>query len=121
MELKGNFTESAVFKRAGLSPEALAQFEGKAFLVVFYLGEAEAQADLFHGRVLDRLRGVAPAPLLRALARFNLGAASGLESVPDDGILERAAGDRFMRVLVVIAGEGPKASGIPRCSIPSST
>ena len=43
-------------------------FDRKVFVAVFYLGEAEAQQDLFHGRVLERLRGDRP-PALAAAPR----------------------------------------------------
>jgi dihydroxyacid dehydratase/phosphogluconate dehydratase len=119
VEVKGNFTDSAIFKRAGLSPEALAQFDRKAFVVAFYLGEAEAQRDLFEGRVLERLREV-PAGLLRRLARANFGdAARALDPVPDDRLVDEAATQKLLRLMVVIAGEGPKADGIPEMFYPS--
>jgi dihydroxyacid dehydratase/phosphogluconate dehydratase len=120
VEVRGNLTDSAVFKRAGMSPEALAQFDRKAFVVAFYLGEAEAQRDLFEGRVLKRLEGAVSAAELRHLARANFGdAAAPLDGAPDAGLLERAARERLLRCLVVIAGEGPKANGIPEMFYPS--
>jgi dihydroxyacid dehydratase/phosphogluconate dehydratase len=120
VEVKGNFTDSAIFKRAGMTPEAIGQFDGKAFVVVFYLGEAEAQQDLFRGRALERLRGVVPAATLRRLARFNFGAAAGaLDEVPDAELLDRAARQKLLRAMIVIAGEGPKANGIPEMFYPS--
>lgn len=120
VEVKGNFTDSAIFKRAGMTPEAVGHFDRKAFVVAFYLGEAEAQQDLFRGRALDRLRGVVPAQTLRALARFNFGdAARGLDAVPDGELLDRAAKEKLLRAMIVIAGEGPKANGIPEMFYPS--
>jgi dihydroxyacid dehydratase/phosphogluconate dehydratase len=119
IDLAGNFTDSAVFKRAGLSPEALASFDRKLYVVVFYLGEAEAQQDLFRGRALDRLRGVLRPAELRRLARANFGdAARALDSEEGD-LLERAAREKLIRALIVIAGEGPKANGIPEMFYPS--
>jgi dihydroxyacid dehydratase/phosphogluconate dehydratase len=119
VEVKGNFTDSVIFKRAGLSPDALAQFDRKAFVVVFYLGEAEAQRDLFEGRVLERLNGVAP-DLLRRLAHANFGeAAAALDAVPDGRLVQEAADRKLLRVMVAIAGEGPKADGIPEMFYPS--
>ncbi|HET7294145.1 MAG TPA: dihydroxy-acid dehydratase, partial [Vicinamibacteria bacterium] len=119
IEVKGNFTSSAIFKRAGMTLEAVAQFDKKAFVVSFYLGEADAQRDLFEGRVLERLRAV-PAMLLRRLARANFGeAAAVLDAVGDAALLEESARRKLLRVLVVIAGEGPKADGIPEMFYPS--
>jgi hypothetical protein len=61
-----------------------------------------------------------PAALLRRLARINFGAgASELDGVPDAVLLEHAAREKLLRVLVVIAGEGPKADGIPEMFYPS--
>jgi dihydroxyacid dehydratase/phosphogluconate dehydratase len=120
VEVKGNFTESAIFKRAGMTPEAVAQFDRKAFVVVFYLGEAEAQQDLFRGRALERLRGVVPAETLRGLARFNFGAeAAALQDGSEAELLDRAARAKTLRAMIVIAGEGPKANGIPEMFYPS--
>jgi dihydroxy-acid dehydratase len=119
VEVKGNFTRSAVFKRAGMSPEAIALFDRRVFVAVFYLGEREAQQDLFHGRVLDRLAGVLDPARIRRLARANFGGAAAALDGADDGLLERAARAKLLRVLVVIAGEGPKANGIPEMFYPS--
>jgi dihydroxyacid dehydratase/phosphogluconate dehydratase len=117
--VRGNVTESAVFKRAGMSPEAIALFDRKVFVAVFYLGEAEAQQDLFQGRVLERLATVRP-ELLRRLARVNFGdRAAVLDTCPEGDVLQRAASERLLRAMVVIAGEGPKANGIPEMFYPS--
>jgi dihydroxyacid dehydratase/phosphogluconate dehydratase len=121
VELGGNFTDSAVFKRAGMSLEALAQFDRRLFAVVFYLGEAEAQRELLAGSVLSRLTGALSAEQVRLLARANFGdaGAAPLEAAPDAGLLDLAARSRLLRCLVVIAGEGPKANGIPEMFYPS--
>jgi dihydroxy-acid dehydratase len=119
VEVKGNFTDSAIFKRAGMTPEAIGQFDRKVFVVVFYLGEAEAQQDLFRGRVLERLRGVVTAEQVRRLARANFGGATAALGQDGENVLERAAREKLFRALVVIAGEGPKANGIPEMFYPS--
>jgi dihydroxy-acid dehydratase len=118
IDLAGNFTDSAVFKRAGLSPQALEAFDRKVYVVAFYLGEAEAQQDLFRGSALERLRGVLAPDGIARLARANFGAEAGLEGGEGD-LLERAAREKLIRVLIVIAGEGPKANGIPEMFYPS--
>ena len=100
VEVKGNLTDSAIFKRAGMTPEAVGHFDRKAFVVVFYLGEAEAQQDLFRGRALERLRGVVPAETLRGLARFNFGAeAAALQDGSDADLLDRAAKAKLLDTL----------------------
>jgi dihydroxyacid dehydratase/phosphogluconate dehydratase len=119
-EVSGNVTDSAVFKRAGMTPEALGSFDRKVYLAVVYVGEAEAQQDLFRGRVLERLAGLVTADGLRRLARLNFGeAAAALEGGSDEGVLLRAAEARLLRVMVFIAGEGPKANGMPEMFYPS--
>jgi dihydroxyacid dehydratase/phosphogluconate dehydratase len=120
VEVQGNFTKSAIFKRAGMTPEAIASFDRKAYLVVFYLGEPEAQQDLFRGRVLEKLEGrVAPA-VVRALARHNFPErAAELDGLADHALVGEAARRGLLRVMVVIAGEGPKANGIPEMFYPS--
>lgn len=120
VEVRGNLTDSAVFKRAGLTPEALASFDRKVHLAAFYLGEPEAQADLFHGRVLARLREQVAAADVRRLARVNFGdAAAALDATADADVVEQAARLKLLRCIVVIAGEGPKANGIPEMFYPS--
>jgi dihydroxyacid dehydratase/phosphogluconate dehydratase len=118
IDLAGNFTESAVFKRAGLTPQALDSFDRKVYVVAFYLGEAEAQQDLFRGSALERLRGALGPERIARLARANFGTDSGLDGGEGD-LLERAARAKLIRVLIVIAGEGPKANGIPEMFYPS--
>jgi dihydroxy-acid dehydratase len=119
-EVRGNFTDSAVFKRAGMSAAALEQFERQAFVAVVYLGEAQAQEELLKGNVLERLEGAVAPALLRRLARVNFGeAAAALDGLPDAGLVAAAAVARLLRVIVVIAGEGPKANGIPEMFYPS--
>ncbi|HET8645400.1 MAG TPA: dihydroxy-acid dehydratase, partial [Vicinamibacteria bacterium] len=122
VEVKGNLTDSAVFKRAGVSVEVLGSFDGKAYLAVVYVGEAEAQRDLFRGRVLERLEGAVSAADVRRLARVNFGAqAAALDGVTgtDGEVLLRAAQAKLLRIMVFIAGEGPKANGIPEMFYPS--
>jgi dihydroxyacid dehydratase/phosphogluconate dehydratase len=120
IEVCGNFTRSAIFKRAGMSPEALDRFDHRVYVTVFYLGEHEAQQDLLHGRVLDRLRGCVTPAQVRLLARANFGDAAAAElDGSDDAIVERAARAKLLLVMVVIAGEGPKANGIPEMFYPS--
>lgn len=118
-EVKGNFTDSAVFKRAGMSPETIGHFDRKVFVAVVYLGEAEAQDDLFRGRVLDKLKGALEPEHVRLLARANFGQAAAALEGGDGDVLERAIKARLFRALVVIAGEGPKANGIPEMFYPS--
>jgi hypothetical protein len=53
------------------------------------------------------------------LARANFGDAAAELDGSDDGIVERAARAKLLLVMVVIAGEGPKANGIPEMFYPS--
>jgi dihydroxyacid dehydratase/phosphogluconate dehydratase len=120
IEVRGNFTDSAIFKRAGMTAEAVAQFDRKVFVAVCYLGEAEAQSDLFRGRVLEKLRDVVTPAELRRLARANFGdAAVALDGIADGDVLDQAIREKLFRAIVVIAGEGPKANGIPEMFYPS--
>jgi len=58
--------------------------------------------------------------LLRRLARANFGdAAAILDQTADAEVLPRAARERLLRAMLVIAGEGPKANGIPEMFYPS--
>ena len=136
VELKGNFCASAVLKLGGIrgderfhfpasSPrnhDPLETYDRKVYFAVAYAGEREAQAELFDGgRVLARLReSVTPAELLAAL-RLNCPKTPVADSacVPRGELLDRLAHDRLLKILVVIAGEGPRANGIPEMYYPS--
>jgi dihydroxyacid dehydratase/phosphogluconate dehydratase len=119
IEVKGNFTRSAIFKRAGMSPEALTRFDHRVYVTVFSLGEHAAQQDLLHGRVLERLRGVLDPAQVRRLARANFGDAAAELDGLDGDMVDKAARAKLLLVMVVIAGEGPKANGIPEMFYPS--
>ncbi len=136
VEVKGNFCDSAVLKLAGIrgderfhyaggprrKHDPLEAYDRKVYFAVAYVGEREAQADLFDGsRVLARLReAVTPAELLAAL-RLNFSKAPHVEyaAAPPGELLDRLAKDRLLKILVVIAGEGPRANGIPEMYYPS--
>jgi dihydroxy-acid dehydratase len=122
VHLRGNIIDSAVVKTVGMTDEQLCQFDRKAYLVVFYLGEDEAAPDLFRGQpVLDRLyRKVSRASLLRVMG-INAGNNEPLVSQKTNKrriwslMLERG----LLRIMVAIAGEGPAACGMPEMYYPS--
>ena len=122
-ELKGNLGR-CVIKMAGLRPEQEEVFDDKVYLALFYLGEYEAQRDLLSGwRVLEKLE--------RAVTRDDLLGTYELnfpEAEEDLRVARRMSkaelfrylvDTRRLRVMLIIAGEGPKAHGMPEMYYPS--
>lgn len=122
MELKGNLCQSALLKWTGLEN---GQWGGRwAYYAVFYLGEKEAQEDLFHGgRVLNRLKTTLSKEGLLASFQLNfpeeIGPLEHLRILERDEVFDWMVENRYLRVLIVIAGEGPRASGMPEMYYPS--
>jgi dihydroxyacid dehydratase/phosphogluconate dehydratase len=120
VHLQGNIFDSAVVKLTGMTDGQIEQFDGKAYLVVFYLGEENALAELFHGKpVLARLRGNVTKKSLTDILQINGHDASGLSGKTKGGLWRQCRSKDLLRVMVVIAGEGPAADGMPEMYYPS--
>ena len=124
VNLHGNFCESAIFKLAGLSEEAIRSFNDKIYFAIYYQGQKAVQKDLLHGQViLKKLKQrLSKEDLLQTLSynfpeSFREG--NGLRRLSQDSLFDRLVRERKARILVVIAGEGPWAHGMPEMFYPS--
>ena len=91
-------------------------------MAVVYLGEAEAQADLLQGPRAGHACGASVDAARRCggwRAPTSATPRPRSTACADEELLDRAARAKLLRVLVVIAGEGPKANGIPEMFYPS--
>lgn len=124
IDVRGNFCESAVFKVAGLAEEAIRSFNDKIYFAVFYHGQEEAQEALLKGQaVLEKLKkSLRKEDLLKTLS-YNFPETvkngRGYRRLAKEALFETLVRERKMRILVVIAGEGPRAYGMPEMFYPS--
>ena len=124
IDVKGNFCRSAVFKVSGLAEEAIRTFNDKIYFAIFYQNQEVGQKDLLEGKaVLRKLKSrLTKEDLLKTLS-YNfpdgLNKENGWERLSKDILFDRLVRERKIRVLVVIAGEGPRAYGMPEMFYPS--
>jgi dihydroxyacid dehydratase/phosphogluconate dehydratase len=122
VHVRGNIFDSAVVKVTGMTDEQFDRFDRKAYLVVFYLGEEKALPELFRGEpVLERLFRVASRRALLHTASLNGADAKGLPPArsPKKEIWSAMLERDLLRIMVVVAGEGPAVSGMPEMYYPS--
>lgn len=124
VEVHGNFCRSAVFKRAGLAEEAIRSFNDKIYFAIYYQGQETVQKDLLQGEVvLRKLRQrLSKEDLLKTLS-YNfpesLQEMDNLGRLNKEFLFDRLVRERKVRILIVIAGEGPMAHGMPEMFYPS--
>jgi dihydroxyacid dehydratase/phosphogluconate dehydratase len=124
VEVHGNFCRSAIFKLAGLAEEAIRSFNDKIYFAIYYQGQESVQKDLLQGRaVLRKLRQkLSKEDLLRTLCynfAESLKKENGLQKLSKGTLFNRLVRERKIRILIVIAGEGPRAHGMPEMFYPS--
>jgi dihydroxy-acid dehydratase len=124
VEVHGNFCRSAIFKLAGLAEEAIRSFNDKIYFAIYYQGQESVQKDLLGGQaVLRKLKQrLRKEDLLKTLS-YNfpesLQEENGLQKLNKDSLFDQLVRERKIRILVVIAGEGPRAHGMPEMFYPS--
>jgi dihydroxy-acid dehydratase len=124
VEVHGNFCGSAIFKLAGLAEDAIRSFNDKIYFATYYQGEEVVQKDLLQGQaVLKKLRQrLSKGDLLKTLS-YNfpesLKKENTLRKLSKDLLFDQLVRERKIRILVVIAGEGPVAYGMPEMFYPS--
>ncbi|MBT3359912.1 MAG: dihydroxy-acid dehydratase [Rhodospirillales bacterium] len=109
--LRGNFFSKCALKVAGMATEQYERFNGRVFLVRYYENETDCTRDLLSAdlaKSLGQLPGLTP-ELFSALRKTNGGTAVDVETMIVDGTLAFA---------FVIAGQGPKAFGMPEMFTP---
>ncbi|MBC8158912.1 MAG: dihydroxy-acid dehydratase, partial [Alphaproteobacteria bacterium] len=109
--LRGNFFSKCTLKVAGMATELYNRFNGRIFLVRYYENETDCTRDLLSSDLtqsLGQLPGLTP-ELFARLRKSNGGTADDIEGMIKDGTLAFA---------FVIAGQGPKAFGMPEMFTP---
>jgi dihydroxy-acid dehydratase len=134
--LDSNLFESAVVKISGMTSEQLEHFDDKVCVTVFFENEELANTGLLDMHLLDRLKarpaltkgkllsiasyngGEAALPSLRALDRETLFDRMVGSFPTDTDAGNGPEGTPFLRVAVVISGQGPRAFGMPEMFTP---
>ena len=103
---------------------SIATFDAKLYIAVYYLGQKELQSDLAApDGVLERLKRKVSREDLYYTWLFNWQAKSGNGSAPDMSDWNKARlwdyllSQNLLRVMVVVAGAGPHASGMPELQL----
>lgn len=111
--LRGNFFSSCTLKVAGMATEQYDRFNGQVFVVRYYENEAECNRELQSGRFVEKLSAqpeLTP-ELLERLRKVNGGGSKDdIRTMIENGTVAFA---------FVIAGQGPKAFGMPEMFAPS--
>jgi dihydroxyacid dehydratase/phosphogluconate dehydratase len=113
----GAIGRSSVLKISGLSRRELIAFEDKVALVVFFAGEEEAAEEIGDARFLERLSERFSEESLLAVRRYNAGELSETDA-RGPSLFRHMAEERSLRLLFVIAGEGPLSNGMPEVHKP---
>ncbi len=111
--MRGNFFSSCTLKVAGMSTEAYNRFNGRVFVVRYYENEHLCNQELCSGSLVDllvRMPELTP-ELLSAIRRAN--------GVPADADALTLVNNGALAFAFVIAGQGPKAFGMPEMFAPS--
>ena len=118
--LRGNLFESAVIKISGMKDAQMEAFDGKALFVLYYENEEEANQGLLDVHLLDRLKTsekISREDLL-AMARHNGSWTSGMEDLGKAELFDTMVQEEWIKLAVVISGQGPEAYGMPEMFTP---
>jgi dihydroxy-acid dehydratase len=110
--MRGNFFSTCTLKVAGMSSRQYERFDGRVFVVRYYENENDCNQELQSGHLIDKLAQwplFTPA-LCDRLRAVNSGNAGGIKEMIEQGTIAFA---------FLIAGQGPKAFGMPEMFAPS--
>jgi dihydroxy-acid dehydratase len=119
--LRSNLFRHAVVKISGMPTKQLDHFDDKVAFVLYFENEEEANHRLLDVHVLERLRQerVFDAARMKQMAVMNSGVAmETLEDLGYDELFERMVAQEWLRIAVVISGQGPEAFGMPEMFTP---
>ena len=111
--VRGNFFSSCTLKVAGMSTDSYQRFDGRVFLVRYYENETECTQELRSSslvEMLSRMPALTP-ELLAAFRQFN--------GAPADEDVLTMVNRGTLAFAFVIAGQGPRAFGMPEMFAPS--
>jgi dihydroxy-acid dehydratase len=111
--IRGNFFSSCTLKIAGMSTESYSRFDGRVFLVRYFENETPCNQELSSGNLISTLCHMPEltTDLLVALRRLN--------GAPEDEDVATMITRGTLAFAFVIAGQGPKAFGMPELFAPS--
>lgn len=111
--MRGNFFSSCTLKVAGMSTESYNRFNGRVFLVRYYENELECNNELRSNslvEILSKMPELTP-EMLAAFRKVN--------GAPADEDVITMVNKGTLAFAFVIAGQGPKAFGMPEMFAPS--
>jgi dihydroxy-acid dehydratase len=119
--LSSNFFNNAVVKVSGMPTKQLDQFDNKAAFVLYFENEDEANrqlldVNLLHGlkvRRLFRLECMMQMAIHNAAISYEL-----LQDMEYEELFDRMIQEEWLRLAVIISGQGPEAFGMPEMMTP---
>ena len=111
--MRGNFFSSCTLKVAGMSTDSYNRFNGKVFIVRYYENEIPCTQELRSSNLVETLSKMPELSpeLLTAFRQFN-------QAPADEDTLSMVV-NGTLAFAFVIAGQGPKAFGMPEMFAPS--
>ncbi|MDF2963932.1 MAG: dihydroxy-acid dehydratase [Paenibacillus sp.] len=119
--LRGNFFNNAVVKISGMPTKQLDQFDDKVAFVLYYENEEEANHNLLDVTLLDRLKagGLFKPEQMKQMARYNASVSlEELQGLSCDALFDLMIEKEWIRLAVIIAGQGPESFGMPEMFTP---
>ncbi|MBP1155835.1 MULTISPECIES: dihydroxy-acid dehydratase [unclassified Paenibacillus] len=119
--LRGNFFNQAVVKISGMPTKQLNQFDDKVAFVLYYENEEEANHHLLDVNMLDRLKAERHFELehMKRMASYNASVSlEELQTLSYDELFDRMIREEWLRLAVIISGQGPEAFGMPEMMTP---
>jgi dihydroxy-acid dehydratase len=119
--LRSNIFLHAVVKISGMPTKQLDHFDDKIAFVLYFENEDDANRQLLDVHVLERLkeRGAFRMEHMIQMASHNAGIdPNALDGLDDDVLFDRMIDGEWLRIAVVIAGQGPEAFGMPEMFTP---
>jgi dihydroxy-acid dehydratase len=111
--LRGNFMSTCVVKLAGMSDRQLTHFDDHLFITRYYENERVCIDEMASPQLFDSLKGIIdtlPGEAVGHLLNYNSkGEVSAYVPEQFEGLLKKG----FLSYAFVIAGQGPKAFGMP--------
>ena len=111
--VRGNFFSSCTLKVAGMSTDSYQRFDGRVFLVRYYENEMECTQELRSSSLIEMLARM-PALTPELLAAFR-----AFNGAPADEDVLTMVNRGTLAFAFVIAGQGPRAFGMPEMFAPS--
>ncbi|MGF9711459.1 dihydroxy-acid dehydratase [Paenibacillus naphthalenovorans] len=119
--LRGNFFNHAVVKISGMPTKQLDQFDDKIAFVLYFENEEEANHRLLDVNMLDRLKAQRSFGLehMKQMASYNASVSlEALQALSYDELFDRMIREEWLRLAVIISGQGPEAFGMPEMMTP---